>query len=113
MIPDQAIAAGLAAWGQYAVGVSPKRQMANILEAAAPYMLSLSAAEIEAVGDMVKAAKAEGWEEGCRKGLGTNPGWEDETLARNPYKSSEPRETVIRDSAGHFLDRWIETNEDL
>jgi hypothetical protein len=37
-IPDEAIAAGLAAWGQYPVGVSPKRQMANILEAAAPHL---------------------------------------------------------------------------
>lgn len=38
MIPDEAIAAGLAAWGQWPVGVSPKRQMINILEAAAPHL---------------------------------------------------------------------------
>lgn len=63
MIPDQAIAAGLAAWGQCSVGVGPKRQMTNILEAAAPFMPSLSAAEIEAVGAMVKAAKAMALEE--------------------------------------------------
>ena len=82
MIPEQAIAAGLAAWGKCPAGISPKQQMTNILEAAAPHMLSLSAVEIEAVGDMVKAAKADGWDEGFEGAQGVYP-------QSNPYRSKQ------------------------
>jgi len=39
------------------------------VEAAAPYMSSLSAAEIEAVEVMIKTAKANGWNEGYAAGM--------------------------------------------
>lgn len=39
------------------------------LEAAAPYLRSISAADIEVVADMVKAAKANGWDEGHERGF--------------------------------------------
>lgn len=29
---------------------------------------------------------AQVWEDGCREGLSTNPGWDEQTLARNPYR---------------------------
>jgi hypothetical protein len=47
------------------------RQGRLILEAAAPHMQSsgISATEIEAVAHMIKAAKADGWDEGQKSGM--------------------------------------------
>lgn len=41
---------------------------------------------VEAAAPYLQAAA---WYEGCRKGLSTNPGWEDDALARNPYKDTK------------------------
>lgn len=95
MIPEQAIIAAkeamreitpppgvskaewLAEYGDFAL-------IAGAIAAAAPYLRSISAADISAVADMIKAAKANGWDEGHEVG------WDDrchERITDNPYRS--------------------------
>lgn len=45
--------------------------------------------DFEAAERAITKIKAAAWEAGCKKGLGTNPGWEDEALAQNPYKEDQ------------------------
>lgn len=54
--------------------------IAGAIAAAAPYLRQISAADIEAVADMIKAAKANGWDEG----------WDERCnfdISFNPYRS--------------------------
>lgn len=78
VVPDEAVEAAARVVLQYIdlqlLEHDRERKIPNeaaraILEAAAPYML------------------ADVWEAGCRKGLSVNPGWEEQALASNPYRS--------------------------
>lgn len=72
MIPDAAVDAALSALGE-AYGKDAycreRQYVMTALEAAAPHLRSISAAEIEAVEVMIKTAKANGWNEGYAAGM--------------------------------------------
>jgi hypothetical protein len=61
------------------------QQARAALEAAAPYVWSI---------DAQRAIFAAAWESGCKEGLRTNPGWEDNALASNPYRAADERGTA-------------------
>ena len=80
MIPEQAIIAAKEAMREVTPppGVSKADWLAEhgsfaliagAIAAAAPYMRSISAEDIAAVADMIKAAKAAGWDEGQKSGM--------------------------------------------
>lgn len=95
MIPKQAIIAAREAMREVTPppGVSKSDWLAEhggfaliagAIAAAAPYLRSISAADIAAVADMIKTAKAHGWDEGHKVG------WDDrcrERITDNPYRS--------------------------
>jgi len=90
VIPDAAVAAALGAFWANEDEIY-MTAMKRALEAAAPHMLAgaWSAREIEAVAQMIKAAKADGWDEGHKAGKSDEfahnkgfTGYHD-----NPYRS--------------------------
>lgn len=98
MIPQQAIIAAKEAMREVTPppGVSKADWLAEhgdfaliagAIAAAAPYLRSISAADIEAVADMIKAAKANGWDEGRKHGARYPYGERGLGTDDNPYRS--------------------------
>ena len=44
---------------------------------------------VKAVEAAAPCLQVAAWHEGCKAGLSTNPGWEDEAIARNPYRTTK------------------------
>jgi hypothetical protein len=85
-IPDQAVeAAANILWLGGTKEPHRLRQLRAALEAAAPHMPQLSRRQgSRAVGDLIKAAKANAWDEGVEAGVdGSVPECD---YARNPYR---------------------------
>ena len=70
----------LAEYGKFAL-------IAGAIAAASPYMHTISAADIAAVADMIKAAKANGWDEGRKHGARYPYGERGLGTDDNPYRS--------------------------
>ena len=86
MISDCAVeAAAKALWAN--ARIDPWEEARDYLAAEFRHnaRLALEAAE----PDMLRPAKEDAWTEGCENGLSYNPGYDEEALAANPYRTTK------------------------